>query len=77
MTIFYSSVLLLLAQMSSDDSIDTSLVMSPRSLISLMLLAVTAVLSGGIYLWVLRYVCIGCCQPIAAGSKSEALAGMV
>uniref|UniRef100_A0A8P4K953 Ras-related protein Rab n=1 Tax=Dicentrarchus labrax TaxID=13489 RepID=A0A8P4K953_DICLA len=69
------------AQKSSDDSIHTSLVMlfsmSPQSLISLLLLALTVVLSGSIYLWVLRYVCVGSCQPIAVGSESQVLAGMV
>lgn len=51
--------------------------MSPQSLISLLLLGLTAVLSGNIDLRVLRYVCIGCRQPIAVGSESEALAWIV
>ncbi|TMS02102.1 hypothetical protein E3U43_007642 [Larimichthys crocea] len=69
------------AQKPSDDSIPTSLVMlfstSPQSLISLLLLVLTVVLSGGIYLCVLRYVCIGCCEPIVVGCEPESLAGMV
>lgn len=69
------------AQKSSDYSINTSFgipfSMSPQSLISLVLLGLTVVLSGGIYMWVLRYVCIGCFQPVAVDCESEALAGMV
>lgn len=73
-----SLLLLLLAQKSSDD---TSLIMlfslNPQFLISLLLLGLTVVLSGCIYLWVLRYVCIGCCQPFAVSSELEALDGIV
>ncbi|XP_067381187.1 ras-related protein Rab-38 isoform X2 [Channa argus] len=65
----------------SDDSIPTSLIMlfsmNPQSLFSLLLLMLSVVLSGSIYLWVLRYVCIGCCQPFTVGTESEALVGMV
>ncbi|XP_040924965.1 ras-related protein Rab-32 isoform X5 [Betta splendens] len=48
-----------------------------QSLVSLLLLGLSVVLSASIYLWVLRYVCIGCCQPIAVGAESEALVGLV
>nr|XP_020475185.1 ras-related protein Rab-38-like [Monopterus albus] len=68
-------------QKHSDDSIHTSLIMpfsiSPQFLISLLLLGLSVVLSGSLYPWVLRYVCIGCCQPFAVLAESEALAGMV
>ncbi len=74
-------LLLLLAEKSSDDSFHHSLFKlfstSPQSFISLLLLGVTVVLSGSIYLWVLRYVCIGCCQPISISPESEILPGMV
>ncbi|GLD64666.1 rab32_Rab38 domain-containing protein [Lates japonicus] len=70
-----------LAQNSSDDSIYTSLIMllsvSPQSLISLLLLGLTVILSSVVYIWVLRYICVGCCQPIPVGTESEALAGIV
>ncbi|GAA6222668.1 ras-related protein Rab-38-like [Lates japonicus] len=69
------------AQNSSDDSIYTSLIMllsvSPQSLISLLLLGLTVILSSVVYIWVLRYICVGCCQPIPVGTESEALAGIV
>ncbi|KAK2900009.1 hypothetical protein Q8A73_013138 [Channa argus] len=46
------------AQKHSDDSIPTSLIMlfsmNPQSLFSLLLLMLSVVLSGSIYLWVLR-----------------------
>ncbi|KAM3590990.1 uncharacterized protein V6R79_020270 [Siganus canaliculatus] len=79
------SLLLLLhmsrAHTSSDGSMHTTLEMlfsmSPQSLASLLLMVLTLILSGSIYLWVLRYVCIGCCQPIAVGTESDVLAGMV
>ncbi|KAA8582678.1 hypothetical protein FQN60_006349, partial [Etheostoma spectabile] len=65
------------AQKSSDI---TSLVMlfslNPQFFVSLLLLGLTVVLSGCIYLWVLRYICIGCCQPFAVGSESEVLNGI-
>lgn len=75
--IFTLNLLLFLAQKSGNDSMSTSLGISPQSLISLVLLGLTVVLSGSIYMWVLRYVCIGCCQPVAVDCESEALAGMV
>ncbi|KAM7366489.1 hypothetical protein PAMP_015927 [Pampus punctatissimus] len=82
--IFFSLLLILHfsnAQKPSDDSFHTSLIMlfsvSPQSLISLLLLGLTVVLSGSVYLWVLRYICIGCCQPVAVDPESEALGGMV
>ncbi|KAK5848229.1 hypothetical protein PBY51_005861 [Eleginops maclovinus] len=58
---------------------NTSMLFSagPQSLVSLLLLSLTVVLSSCIYFWVLRYVCIGCCQPVAVGCESEALADMV
>ncbi|KAG7221431.1 hypothetical protein INR49_017200 [Caranx melampygus] len=68
------------AQKPRDDSIHTFTMvfsMSPQSIISLLLLGLTVVLSGSIYIWVLRYVCIGCCQPIAVSAESETLAVMV
>lgn len=68
--------LLLPAQKPSDDVL-AMFSMSPQSLVSLLLLGLTLILSACIYLWVLRYVCIGCCQPVAVGCESEALAGMV
>lgn len=69
------------AQKSSSESSNTFLVMlfgmSPRSLISLTLLALTVLLSAAFYLWVLRYVCTGCCRPVAVDCESETLAGIV
>ena len=64
------------AQKPSDD-VSVMFTMSLQSLVSLLLLGLTVILSTCIYLWVLRYVCIGCCQPVAVGCESEALAGMV
>ncbi|CAK6981503.1 hypothetical protein INR49_017200 [Scomber scombrus] len=69
------------AQKPGDDSFYSSLIMvfsvSPLSLISLLLLGLTVILSGSVYFWVLRYVCIGCCQPVVIGPESQTLAGMV
>ncbi|XP_026185833.1 ras-related protein Rab-38 isoform X1 [Mastacembelus armatus] len=66
-------------QKHSDDPIDTSLIMwfSLQSLTSLLLLGLSIFLSASIYLWILRYICIGCSQPLPAGTEPEALAGMV
>lgn len=76
-----SSVASISAQKSSSESSNTSLIMllrmSPRSLISLVLLCLTVLLSGGFYLWVLRYVCTGSCLPAAVDCESETLAGIV
>lgn len=44
---------------------------SPEWLLGLLLLGLTVALSGGIYLWALRYVCIGCIQPIAVPKDPE------
>ncbi|KAI4808299.1 hypothetical protein KUCAC02_000363 [Chaenocephalus aceratus] len=48
-----------------------------QSPVSLLLLILTVVMSSCIYVWVLRFVCIGCCQPVAVGCESDALADMV
>lgn len=45
---------------------------SPESLLGLLLLGLTVILSGGVYLWVLRYVCVGCCS-IAVAREPELL----
>lgn len=50
---------------------------APRSLISLVLLGLTVLLSANFYLWVLRYVCAGSCQPVAVDCESQTLAGIV
>lgn len=75
------SVFLYLAQQHSNDSTHTSFIMvfsrNPQSLISLLLLGLSVVLSGSIYLWVLRFVCIGCCQPVTVSAETEALVAMV
>ncbi|KAF6728230.1 hypothetical protein FQA47_004320 [Oryzias melastigma] len=63
------------AQKSSENS--THVLLSPQTLISFLLLGLTVTLSGSVYIWILRYVCIGCCQPVAVGPESEALAVMV
>ncbi|XP_077598495.1 uncharacterized protein LOC144213775 isoform X2 [Stigmatopora nigra] len=76
----FLSLLLLLhsskAHKASEESFQASLVMflggGPQSVLSLLLLAVTVTLSVVIYLWVLRYICIGCCQPVAVGIDPEA-----
>lgn len=62
---------------SSNTSLIALLSMSPRYLFSLVLLGLIVLLSGGFYLWVLRYVCTGGCQPVAVYCESEALAGIV
>ncbi|KAK5893286.1 hypothetical protein CgunFtcFv8_006173 [Champsocephalus gunnari] len=48
-----------------------------QSPVSLLLLILTVVMSSCIYVWVLRFVCIVCCQPVAVGCESDALADMV
>lgn len=50
---------------------------SPSMLLSLLLLGLGVTLSGGVYLWVLRYVCVGCCQPIVATEDAEFLGRIV
>ncbi|MED6282717.1 hypothetical protein CHARACLAT_001307 [Characodon lateralis] len=60
-----------------DSSTSSNILLSSQSLVSLLLLALTVTLSGTVYLWILRYVCIGCVQPVAVGPESEALAVMV
>ncbi|CAJ1085872.1 hypothetical protein INR49_017200 [Xyrichtys novacula] len=60
------------AQGSSDNSFNTFIMLfslSPQSFASLLLLGLTVVLSGSIYLWVLRYICLGCCQPVAVARR--------
>ncbi|MEQ2286258.1 hypothetical protein AMECASPLE_000574 [Ameca splendens] len=57
-----------------DSSTSSNILLSSQSL---LLLALTVTLSGTVYLWILRYVCIGCVQPVAVGPESEALAVMV
>lgn len=77
---FDSSSLLfpVLAQSPTEDpSPPSHMMLSPQSLISLLLLGLTVTLSGSVYLWILRYVCLGCCQPVAVGPETEALAVMV
>ncbi|CAB1416189.1 unnamed protein product [Pleuronectes platessa] len=68
-------------QKPSEDSVLSSLVtlisVSPQSIVSFLLLALTVLLSGTVYLWILRYVCHGCCDPVAVGVESEALAVVV
>lgn len=79
--VLFCRVASLSAQKPVNDSNNTSLIMllsmSPRSLISLVLLGLTVLLSGSFYLWVLRYVCAGSCKPVAVDCESETLAGIV
>lgn len=61
--------------MSQSDYTDGSL--SGEYFMSLVMLGLTVILSGIIYLWVLRYICIGCCQPVSVGAEPEELDGMM
>ena len=45
-----------------------------HSVVSLLLLIFTVAMSSCLYVWVFRFVCIGCVQPIAVGCESDALA---
>ncbi|KAG5853039.1 hypothetical protein ANANG_G00068890 [Anguilla anguilla] len=48
-----------------------------QSYLSLVLLALTAGLSGSVYICVMRYICTGCCKPIVVGPHTENLTGEV
>lgn len=65
--IFVPALFVPAAHAASQDFVYTS----PRMLLSFLLLGLTATLSAGIYLWVLRYVCVGCCRPIVSTEDAE------
>ncbi|TWW63533.1 hypothetical protein D4764_03G0005410 [Takifugu flavidus] len=70
--------LLLMLHLSQAHAASQDFVYSSASmLLSFLLLGLTVTLSGGVYLWVLRYVCIGCCQPIVATKDVEFLERIV
>lgn len=71
--VFVPALFLLAAHTASKDLVYSS----PSMLLSFLLLGLTVTLSGGVYLWVLRYVCVGCCQPIVATKDAEFLERMV
>ncbi|KAJ8351292.1 hypothetical protein SKAU_G00227680 [Synaphobranchus kaupii] len=48
-----------------------------QSYLSLVLLALTAGLSGSIYICVMRYICTGCCKPVVVGPHTENITGEV
>lgn len=68
---------LLPAHAASQDFVYTSPSMlscsAPESLLIFLLLGLTFILSGGAYLWLLRYVCTGCFQPIVATDDGDFL----